>query len=191
MPTTPDDKKTRILDTAADMFANRPFHKVLLSDVAREAAVGKGTLYLYFENKDELFVAVLFREFGGMLDRLTEEVADSSAPPDEQLRSMIHTIVDHIAKRVALTELMRNAMVSCGRSEAWRARRQALRDLIESVIRRGIDEGMFEDAEPSLTAQYITGLIRSACLFPPDGATPDDIAHHACNFVFKGLVHSG
>ena len=52
------DKEQRILDTAADLFARQPFHKVLLSDVARVASVGKGTLYLYFKSKEDLYFAV-------------------------------------------------------------------------------------------------------------------------------------
>lgn len=42
----------RILDVAADLFANKPFHEVKLEDIAARARVGKGTLYLYWSSKE-------------------------------------------------------------------------------------------------------------------------------------------
>ena len=60
----------RILDAAAELFATRPFHKVLLDDVAVEAAVGKGTLYTYFENKESLYLAVIDSSFEKLVDQL-------------------------------------------------------------------------------------------------------------------------
>ena len=57
----PNDKKRRkITDTAARLFATRPFHKVRLDDVAAAAHVGKGTLYVYFKSKDDLYRSLVF-----------------------------------------------------------------------------------------------------------------------------------
>lgn len=47
-----EEKRLKILTAAAELFAAQPFHKVCLSDVAEAAAVGKGTLYTYFNNND-------------------------------------------------------------------------------------------------------------------------------------------
>jgi len=57
----PDEKKRQLIaNTAAKLFATRPFHKVKLDDVASAAGVGKGTLYIYFKSKEEpLFLADL------------------------------------------------------------------------------------------------------------------------------------
>src|SRR5207244_572865 len=49
-----DDKRQRILAAATAVFAERDFHRVLVSEVASRAGVGKGTVYLYFPTKDHL-----------------------------------------------------------------------------------------------------------------------------------------
>jgi AcrR family transcriptional regulator len=44
-------KREAILETAAKLFAQRPFHEVRLEDVASAAHIGKGTVYIYFKSK--------------------------------------------------------------------------------------------------------------------------------------------
>src|SRR4051812_13319197 len=52
----PDEKKrAQIVATAARLFATRPYHKVRLEDIATDARIGKGTLYIYFDNKEDLY----------------------------------------------------------------------------------------------------------------------------------------
>ena len=60
-------RKQDILEIAARLFSNRDFHEVTVDEIAEEVGLSKGTLYLYFKNKDELIHEVLtlfFREMG-------------------------------------------------------------------------------------------------------------------------------
>lgn len=60
----------RILDAAMRIFAAKGYHAASVSNVAREAHVAKGTLYLYFESKDALITAIVDRHF----TMITEQV---------------------------------------------------------------------------------------------------------------------
>lgn len=182
-----DDKQNRILDAAANLFASRPFHKVLLSDVARSARVGKGTLYLYFDSKDELYLAVLFREFAALVDRLRRLLENEDAPADQQMAEAVSEIVRHIFHKAAIAELLRGAVVNCPNTGKWTGKRLELRDIMAELIERGIRQGIFADENPKLTAQYIPGLIRSVCLFRPEGDDAEAISKHATAFVLQGL----
>lgn len=53
----PHERPNEILDAALRIFARRGLHKTRLEEVAKEAGISKGTIYLYFKNKEELFVA--------------------------------------------------------------------------------------------------------------------------------------
>jgi AcrR family transcriptional regulator len=57
----PDRRPEEILDAALRVFARRGLHKTNLEEVAKEAGISKGTIYLYFKNKEELFVAAAHR----------------------------------------------------------------------------------------------------------------------------------
>src|SRR3954468_4548822 len=77
----PDDNKRRqIIATAAQMFASQPFHKVRLDDVAAAAGVGKGTLYIYFSSKEDLFFSIIYDGFAALIDSLQVQLATSPSP---------------------------------------------------------------------------------------------------------------
>ncbi len=57
----PDRRPDEILDAALRVFARCGLHKTNLEEVAREAGISKGTIYLYYKNKEELFVAAAHR----------------------------------------------------------------------------------------------------------------------------------
>ena len=52
------EKRQRILDAALRIFAERGFYTAKVSEVARAAGVADGTIYLYFENKDDLLISL-------------------------------------------------------------------------------------------------------------------------------------
>lgn len=186
MPSPGQDKRSRILDAATEFFAQHPFHKVLLSDVARAAGVGKGTLYLYFENKDELYFAVLFRGFEDLVETLRPQLA-APGDPEEQLRAVVCELATRFQKHSDVVELLKGTVIGCPDTNRWSDLRLELRALIEAVIRRGIEAGRFEDPHPELTARYIPGLVRSACLFQPEGTDAETLVEHALAFVIKAL----
>ncbi len=70
-PPTPrhPDRTARLLDAAADLFARWGYDKTSVQDIAREAGVSKGAVYLEFKSKDDLFRVVVYRE----LDRYRQE----------------------------------------------------------------------------------------------------------------------
>src|SRR5947209_9002043 len=64
----------KILAAAARLFATHRFHEARMEDIAALAEVGKGTLYRYFEDKDELYLALLDRAAEGLSARLGAEL---------------------------------------------------------------------------------------------------------------------
>ena len=49
------DKRELILEAAARVFGEKGFHQATVEEIAKEAGVGKGTIYQYFDSKDEIF----------------------------------------------------------------------------------------------------------------------------------------
>ncbi len=58
-----------ILDAAMQVYAKKGYHAATIADVAKEAGLGKGTLYLYFKNKEAIAISMVERHFKGMEDR--------------------------------------------------------------------------------------------------------------------------
>ena len=57
-----EEREKRILDAAAELIIRQGYDKTTMSDVAEEAGVSRGIVYLHFENKDKLFEALVYRE---------------------------------------------------------------------------------------------------------------------------------
>src|SRR5439155_966899 len=93
-----DDKRQRILAAATAVFAERDFHRVLVSEVATRAGVGKGTVYLYFPTKDRLHRVAL----EASLERVAGEVeraAEADAPAEVVLREIVVSILRFFWRR--------------------------------------------------------------------------------------------
>ncbi len=85
-----------ILDAAMQVYSKKGYHAATIADVAEAAGLGKGTLYLYFKNKEAIAISMVERHFKGMEDRFfgqkmpdsLDEFADSLSQtmniPDEQ-----------------------------------------------------------------------------------------------------------
>ena len=180
-----DAKQQRICAAATRLFASRPFHKVHLDDIARAAGVGKGTIYLYCRDKQELFISLLDKPFAELVERLKAETQNQSSSR-LRLRLIVRALVGYAYSRPEVFELMRTVGVPAGRP-SWEGKRQELSALIEDTIRRGIRQGVMHDTNPKLSAVYLTSMVRSMMLYGPRGLSEGQLVRHATQFCENAL----
>jgi AcrR family transcriptional regulator len=84
--------RTRILDAADRLLARYGFRKMTVDDIAREAGIGKGTVYLSFPSKEEIALSCIDRMVSTLLDRL-RELAGGHGSADQRLRAMLRARV--------------------------------------------------------------------------------------------------
>jgi len=77
----------RILDATSDLIMRNGYHKTTIHDIAREAGVGKGTLYLHWKSRDELFAALIMREKVAMAEDIQRRIARD--PAGASLRGLL------------------------------------------------------------------------------------------------------
>lgn len=183
-----EKKREKILAVAAELFATRPFHKVLLTDVAEVAAVGKGTLYTYFKSKEDLYLTVLYAGFEKLVDQLKQCLeADETRPPQESLEIVVREFVNYAYQNPHLFALIRSVPMQSIALAQWGQKRRELTDLICAVIRRGARLGCFSDPYPELTARFVPGLVRSALLEGVPELDQQVIADHILRFLLSSL----
>src|SRR4051812_31148082 len=68
LKTSRNDKRARILDAAVKVFAGRGFHSATVAEIAREAGVADGTIYLYFKSKDDLLLRLFDEKMTALVD---------------------------------------------------------------------------------------------------------------------------
>ena len=93
-----DARPQELLAAALDLFVERGFATTRLEDVAKRAGVSKGTLYLYFTNKEELFKAVVRNSVVPAIDAAEEDIAGFDGHSAELLRRVVHGWWDRMGK---------------------------------------------------------------------------------------------
>jgi AcrR family transcriptional regulator len=183
----PDDKKRQlILQTAANLFASQPFHKVRLEDVAAGAGVGKGTLYIYFSSKEDLYYSILYGGFAQLVDGLATQLKDSQASAWDRLELIVTGLVEFAFAHPELFELMRTVAPPIGKPE-WAEKRQELSQLIEEALVKGVAARQLKDPNPPLTALFIPGLVRSAMLYGPKSLRRQTLIGQIMHLLRNGL----
>jgi AcrR family transcriptional regulator len=176
-------KRRKISDTAARLFATRPFHKVRLDDVAAAAQVGKGTLYIYFKSKEDLYVSLVEDGFSQLVSQLRQK---ADTPPQEALREIVRQLVAFSFSHPHFFELLRTVPHLTNHSGLLKMRKE-LSDFITRTLRRGVRQGIWTDPHPELTAVFIPGMVRSAMLYGPRELAEDLLTNQILLLIHKGI----
>lgn len=98
------DKRERILAAAERIFARHGFFAARVSEVAKEAGVADGTIYLYFKSKDDLLISVFESRMANVNAQLRAAIAD--LPPSEQLRAFIRAYLRMVSDEPTAVEVL-------------------------------------------------------------------------------------
>jgi len=179
----PDEQKRRdIINAAARLFSNRSFHEVRLEDVATAARIGKGTIYIYFQSKEDLFASIIREGMRSLVEDLNE-VCDRNYEGEcwEALSTIVRELCAFAICRPHMFQVMRSDDLRKD-PQVVEIRRE-LGKLIERVLRRGIKRGEFVDAHPELTAQFIPGAVRAAVYYGPRDVSAKVLAGHLLKVI--------
>src|SRR5258706_10795473 len=101
---TGGDKRERILAAAELIFARHGFFAARVSEIAKEAGVADGTIYLYFKSKDDLLISLFESRMKQVNNQLRSAVA--GRPPAEQLRALIRAYLRMVSDEPAAVEVL-------------------------------------------------------------------------------------
>ena len=182
-------RPAEIVAAALELFAERGFAATKLDDVAARAGVSKGTLYLYFESKEELFKAVVRESLLPNIERVEALVAAFDGPTPDLVRRMIETIGMTVAtsRLGALPKLViaeSGNFPEIARFYLDEVIRRGL-GLIERVLKRGIERGEFRPVDTGLTVRAVVAPVILLAIwknsFEPVDAEPIDAQAYLTN----------
>jgi len=157
----PEDTRAQILRAAKTLFGRYGFRKTSLADVASEARMGKSSIYYYFPSKEDLFRAVVGAEFKTLSARVREAVARESSP-EARLRTFVLTRM-RVARELASAYAVLHDEYLDGLAFVEQVRQQAFQEevqTIQAVLEEGIEVGIFDVSNASLTAYGIAVALK-------------------------------
>lgn len=189
------DKDQRILDAAKILFSRYGLKKTSIEEIAQHAGLGKGTVYLYFKSKDEIF-SVLASGFAAEFEQALDEALEVPATPSEKLRAFITTRVgffdrcfkEYGATAESILEAEASPVVE-GLRKQYGGRHVAL---ISSLLEEGHRRGDFKIDNPEFTALAIYHVLES--LARPwntevQGMTADEKVKACVSLLLDGLLN--
>lgn len=192
-------RRKEILEAALGLFSSKGFHETTMEEVAGEAGVAKGTIYLYFESKEHLLLD-LKREFmAGLTIAITGLVAEAieqlSAGKDIDYRDLIddifQIIVDyHCEHRDAVEVVVRQNPGPDLISEVLELDREYTR-VIAGVFREGCASGLIDTDDPEMTARLINAAVRdnlASCLCYGEPDNLDRLVDASKQLLYKALA---
>jgi AcrR family transcriptional regulator len=156
------NKEGRILNAALERFNHFGFVKTTVDEIARQAQVGKGTIYAYFKSKEEILLALVDREFTKGFT-LVAEAMNQEKTALGKLKKMLQTSFDYFHKNKLVSKVMAMdpGLVLSVITEKNRAYQQLSIAGIQSILEQGEKEGVFRKVNTKKVAYTIDSLIRS------------------------------
>ena len=188
MPRVKTARKERsILEAASRVFARRPFHEVLIDDIASDARIGKGTIYRYFETKDDLYFATLLHGIDRLAETLAAAPSDESSPA-RRLERIAGEILAFFWDRRHIYPLLPRDESPNGRQVEMLRRREPILRLVQETIYEGIEGREFRGIDPRIGAEIFLGMVRSANLFRRETDTLSDLVTHVMSVFLNGVA---
>ncbi len=138
-----DDPKVRLLAAAQTRFRRFGYKRTTIDDVATEAGTGKGSVYLHFESKQDIYMAVVEQSLDVFIDSAERLLAEPGSAP-ERLRSLVELTAEYYGHDELLqaslfgeTDLVEGDVARM----AAEHQRQRIRVLLETVLTTGQVEG--------------------------------------------------
>ena len=158
--------REHMLDAAARLFGLKRFDEVRMDDVAGEASVSKGTLYRYFEDKEELYLALLERANGDIIARM-HAVAEGGERPRVKLEAMVRAWVEYFDAQPHLFDLIlrAEALLRQGQQFPWQQAREESIRLVQALFTEGQQQGEWNLRDPEIAVLLLLGGVRSFIRF--------------------------
>ncbi len=154
--------KSRIVGAAAKFFSQFGFHKTTMGDIARKSHKVKGSIYYYFDSKEELYNEVLKQELS-VIERQLDEVIDSESNPIEILKAYVKTRLRLLYEAKNYHETIRADFIEpYGFVDNVRKDFQEYeRSQLLKILSSGKEEGLMEFSDLNSTANLILMLLKS------------------------------
>ncbi len=160
---TVPDRKSQILFSASKVFAKKGYHDASISDIIDHAGIARGTFYLYFEHKRDVFDHLL-KEFLNQLDQLIKpvDILPGAADPLQQLRDNILSILNQIKKYPDIAKILLHQSTGLDKrsSEAVEFFYNRVLDMIENALKVGIGLGIIRKCNTRISAIIALGTVK-------------------------------
>lgn len=165
-------RRQQIMVAAKRVFSIKSFGKATMEDIAKEAELSPGTIYLYFKNKDELFASLSLRVLHYMRNRLESVYNKKDIEPEQKIEALMEALYEvyefdplvlinmfHLQSSETLKNLSPNLL-----SNILELSRSSFSSM-SKIFKEGIKKGVFIDRHPIALADIVWSIFSGVVLW--------------------------
>jgi TetR/AcrR family transcriptional regulator, fatty acid metabolism regulator protein len=155
------DKHRKIIRAATKVFAKKGFFNARISDIAKEAKVADGTIYLYFNNKFDILLSVFEQEIGKLIEHVNL-LLEKENNSQTRLGIFVTNHLEEMKKNKYLAEVIHIELRQTSKliREYRKNKFNEYLEIIAAIIRKGQEDGTFrKDIQPDIARQIIFGAL--------------------------------
>ena len=190
---TGSEKYQKIIQAATKVFAQKGFYNSKVADVAKEANVADGTIYLYFKNKDDLLISI-FEDSMDTFSGEVQKVVDGVSDPVEKLCRFIRLHLELVRENqdTALVLQIELRQSSKFMKEYAATKFRDYLALISTILEEGQAKGVFKkEINPVIVKRAIFGAVDEMALdwvlMKKKKYTMEEVAEQLCSMLVEGL----
>jgi TetR/AcrR family transcriptional regulator, fatty acid metabolism regulator protein len=186
-----EEKYKMILNAAKQVFAMEGFYNSKVSEIAREAHVADGTIYLYFKNKDDILISLFEDELTRIIKTVKTEL-ENIQDPREKLIKFCDNHLTIVESDRALAEVMQVELRQSNKfmREYKNKHFLAYLNIIADIIAQGQQQGIFQaDLKPDICARVIFGSLDELSTYLVTAKRKRFDVHDVATMVGKSFLH--
>ncbi len=185
-----EEREAQIIDAAFTAFAAHGFDETRLEDIARLAAVAKGTIYLYFPNKEALFREMIVRTMIARLDELERHPKDADSLADFNRVVRTYWAFVNTQEFPVLYRLVTSVLPRIPELSQFFAERVSLRwqRLLQTCIDACVHDGRFSAEQAPSSARMLHALLMQHALMRANVTLCDAIQLHDADAVLRRVL---
>jgi TetR/AcrR family fatty acid metabolism transcriptional regulator len=155
------EKYTRIIAAATKVFARKGFYKAKVSDIAHEAGVADGTIYIYFNHKDDILISLFEEKMQEVLDNMEKQI-NSETDPFAKIEKFAFLHLRLIQDNKDMAEIIQVELRQSDKfmKDYHNEKFTQYLDLIGTIIQEGKQKGLFrEDVIPGIAKRAFFGAL--------------------------------
>lgn len=193
----PRNKRQHILDAAYIVFSRKGFHRATVDEIISLADTGKGTVYNYFVNKEQLFYTVIKERSAPFYERIAKLVTADIAPL-EKVHILTREFLNFYAENADLWRVLMHEMRAFGKTDysvfneeqqiKYRKNFENTLGILESVLAQGIKQECIKECNTKQAAYGLFSTIITLVFQQLVGDDRDATAKHIANTFLFGVA---
>jgi AcrR family transcriptional regulator len=159
-------RKKDILDAAAKLFSESDFHEVKVDDIAERVGLSKGTIYIYFENKENLFYSIIMDRTQALLERLKKSLT-CDLPFLDCLKCFISDYLQFFEEHKAFFKIAHSEKMRMSMEQHYAFHRYAkeaftgILNVVHEIIQSGQKQAVLRKLDTTKSGRHLIGILNA------------------------------